>query len=239
MKFLVATGCLLAGLVLGDMQKMMQSIKSLHSKSPNATLRGLGDFTDDIFLQLNAWGCWCYFDEDYSLGRSQPVNEIDELCRTLHDGYECILMDRQRDAGDINCIPWEQEYSSGVRYQFVSLEDPRGQIRKVCARNNRNNKCAELSCMVENYFTARLLRLLYEGIDVDHKVKVGQYGFSRENNCPSNKGPTSPRECCGTYPVRFPYKTEGMNGDRDCCGEHTYWTAASDCCAGNVVRVSC
>ena len=41
-----------------------------------------------------------YFDEeDHGKGRGSPVNQVDRLCKALHDGYECINMD------DATCEP--------------------------------------------------------------------------------------------------------------------------------------
>merc|ERR1712048_393740 len=39
------------------------------------------------------------------------------------------------------------------------------------------------------------------------------------------------QECCGTFPDRFPYRTQG--GGRACCNGATYSTATLECCANS------
>ena len=69
---------------------------------------------------VNEYGCWCYFGDKHGAGKSQPVNELDEHCKQLHEGYECAMLD---DA-DEDCSPWTVSYSPvnylsrGAKYYF-------------------------------------------------------------------------------------------------------------------------
>ena len=47
----------------------------------------------------------------------------------------------------------------------------------------------------------------------------------------------SEKICCGSYPVRFPFRT--MNGERACCGEKTFNTQLLSCCEDGSVRPRC
>ena len=50
------------------------------------------DFNGQLQLWLedvNGYGCWGYFGENYTRGKSQPVDELDRYFRDLHHGYEC------------------------------------------------------------------------------------------------------------------------------------------------------
>ena len=44
-------------------------------------------------------------------------------------------------------------------------------------------------------------------------------------------------QCCGDYPIRFPYNA--INGQRDCCGQKTYNTFMMTCCDGTVTVGDC
>lgn len=48
-----------------------------------------------IFEAKHNRGCWCYFDQTHGQGRGQPVDRIDEICKQLHQNYECLLIDSQ------------------------------------------------------------------------------------------------------------------------------------------------
>lgn len=68
---------------------------------------------------MNNMGCWCYFGEDHGKGKGPPLDELDEICKTLADGYDCAMIDYENDPktghshNDI-CIPWEVEYKSAL-----------------------------------------------------------------------------------------------------------------------------
>merc|ERR1711937_886320 len=69
-------------------------------------------WSQSMLEPIDQYGCWCYFQEDHGKGRGIPVNEIDEKCKILHNGYTCILMDAEL-AGDDDCVPWDIPYQSG------------------------------------------------------------------------------------------------------------------------------
>ena len=54
---------------------------------------------------LDEYGCWCYFYENVGRGKGAAVDEIDEFCKTLHEGYECAIRDSE-EVGE-TCVPWE------------------------------------------------------------------------------------------------------------------------------------
>ena len=49
--------------------------------------RKFGALMTDWLSDVNQYGCWCYFDEMHGMGRSKPVDELDQACKTLHNGY--------------------------------------------------------------------------------------------------------------------------------------------------------
>ena len=46
---------------------------------------------------IDHYGCWCYFETDHGKGKGNPVNKIDQVCKTLHDGYSCAVKDSEND----------------------------------------------------------------------------------------------------------------------------------------------
>jgi len=58
--------------------------------------------------ELDDYGCWCFFSDNElgSLskgrpgpGRGKPVDPVDELCRNLHQAYDCVIMDIEAEGG--------------------------------------------------------------------------------------------------------------------------------------------
>ena len=40
---------------------------------------------------------WCFFDDDHGLGKGLPMDGIDAVCKNLHLGYECAMLDVEAD----------------------------------------------------------------------------------------------------------------------------------------------
>ena len=150
------------------------------------------------------------------------MDAIDELCKILHDGYECAMRDAE-DEGT-TCIPWEVQYDAGIGGSPLDLE---GQ----CRQDNPGNNCAIRACVIEGTFIANLLDVFVSGgkIEPSHRHNNG-FGFNPETECivKKNGGGPANKECCGQYPERFPFKTVG--GDRKCCGNRTYNSLTLKCC---------
>lgn len=198
------------------------------------------NWAQEIIEAINGYGCWCYFQDAHGNGRGSPVNEVDEQCKILQDGYSCIIMDAEEE-GDDCTNPWDEKYNSATGLGLMttdenndSLEDA---LRFKCKKANRKNNCAARTCMVENYFVIRLVRLFLHGVKFDPSVKHTLGSFDPKADCPIKDGVKSEKECCGEYPLRFPYKT--LFGDRACCGERTYNTAIMMCCDDGSVKISC
>ena len=45
-------------------------------------------------------------------------------------------------------------------------------------------------------------------------------------------GANNEHECCGSYPKRFEFSSQG--GSRSCCGDVTYSSNKHDCCDGSI-----
>lgn len=238
------------------LQKLIKNRTSLKSatRSSNRNLPG------NVVDQFSEYGCWCYFDGDVGRGKGQPVDEFDTLCKTLADGYQCAIIDSET-VGE-NCIPWEVNYQTPGDLAPDATSQDR---RDACYRLN-NETCAGYACTVEEQFIYSLFDLLFSFVQPDFDSFKHSNGFNPSHNagCPvkqydtpvlptvfdnevgngggnggSNGGwnEESEKICCGSYPVRFPFRT--MNGERACCGEKTFNTQLLSCCEDGSVRPRC
>jgi len=191
-------------------------------------------FTGQIgnsILSLNEYGCWCYFNDDHGRGKGQPVDSIDEMCKVLHDGYECAMRDAEAEGA--TCVPWEIDYTSAVGGGGST-------IAEECQVLNAGNNCAIRACTVEGSFVANMIEVFFGGNAINENNKHSN-GFDQATVCATKKNGGGPanKECCGNYPDRFPYRTVG--GDRKCCGTRTYNSLTLKCCdsTSSTVKFNC
>jgi len=181
---------------------------------------------------INESGCWCYFTDDHGRGKGQPVDGLDEICKVLHDGYECAMRDAEEEG--TTCVPWEVDYVSAVGGVTTTLAD-------ACITANPVNLCAARACAIEGTFVESILGFFVVGGGTFDDTHKHANGFNPKTDCPVKLGGggPSPKKCCGEYPIRFPFKTLG--GDRGCCGSRTFSTLTLSCCDADasVVKFNC
>lgn len=194
----------------------------------------LRTITQDDMDLINEYGCWCYFQNDHGAGKGKPVDEIDTLCKRLHDGYTCAIMDAL-DQGN-TCVPWEVSYNSAVGSGMIQNMDI-GTIRSECdVQNPDTTSCGNWVCKIEGYFIQQLVLYFTHGGLINHDHRHAN-GFNPSTDCPVSSGIKSEKACCDEYPLRFPFKT--YNGARDCCYTHTFNTNLYQCCADGKVKMTC
>merc|ERR1711865_1290771 len=112
---------------------------------------------------LNQYGCWCYFETDHGRGKGEAVNKVDQLCKTLHDGYECAI----KDGYDLSqaCVPWEVVYNSATGFGLGSNDIEN--MRTECEDRNGVDSCEARACMVEGWFVMQIVDLFVSGESVD------------------------------------------------------------------------
>jgi len=198
------------------------------------------DWAQEIIESINSYGCWCYFQDDHGKGKGTPANEVDNQCKILHDGYTCILMDAELEGEE--CTPWDVQYNSASGLGLLANDDANNAtledaLRFKCKKVNKRSNCAARACMVENYFVVRMVRLFLHSVQFDPSLKHDLGHFDPKVDCPTKEGVKSEKECCGEYPLRFPYKH--LNGDRACCVDRTYNTNVLMCCDDGSVKIVC
>lgn len=194
---------------------------------------------------INNYGCWCYFTDSVGKGKARPVDAIDTFCKTLHDGYMCILMDSAdpEESDEGACVPWEIGYNSAIGSgAFPPFGLTKANLNTECDRVNPGNFCGAATCKVEGYFVQSYFTYAIFGGLIDI-TKRHENGFDPALNCatPTGTGP-SEEACCGHYPERIPYRYNGDN--RDCCIDatgagHVFNPSLFFCCDDGNVRLSC
>lgn len=201
-------------------------------------LRAFAGFISSYLETINGYGCWCYLDDDWSDHAHGPVqNEVDQDCKNLIQGYQCILHDAQ-ERGDFECAGDQISY---IEYNFFGSARP---IEEECNENN-DNECARQACIVEGTFTKAFFPRFMGSVPLNlnylHTTKGGDFdadlecriSWTAQNVVSMSRKASSKTECCGDYPSRFPYKTSG--GLRGCCAGETYTTMNHDCCDDSIL----
>ena len=147
-------------------------------------------------------------------------------------GYECISMDLPGCNGvsttysEPNFTEWEDTQ--------VSMEF----IEEQCLISNPNDECKQKVCIAEIWF---LRQFIANTIDSSNWIINDDFrhpNFDPNANCAPQEGRGSAEiSCCGTYPTRFPYKTNG--GLRGCCQGRTYQTDTFTCCPDGSIALAC
>merc|ERR1711937_785000 len=239
--FSLAAASLMAGLsaqtqepaqTSDDIETLKALLQGYRSTEGNENALEKAITNQDMGL-LADYGCWCYFESNHGHGRGHPIDELDSFCKTLHDGYECILFDSAA-IGDA-CIPWTVHYSSAFGTGFPSGLSEQDIVDR-CDLNNGADSCAAQACKVEGWFTQQFFTYSLAGGSID-ATKRHANGFEPKDSCPISAGVRSDKACCGTYPMSSPFKT--YSGARDCCVSRTFNTDMFTCCADGKIAIVC
>merc|ERR1719219_516782 len=206
----------------------------IQDRVKNSSLRAFTGNIATAVANFDEYGCWCYFYDNVGRGKGTPVDELDGLCKTLHDGYTCAIIDGEAEGAD-ECIPWEVDYNPGQGTGSNRFADCQ-------AQNPGASNCAVRACAVEGIFTDNVFALLLGGsqANLEEFSHVNGFDPSPTQGClvkPGQKGYGGEKSCCGAYPNRFPFKT--LDGDRACCGARTYNTQLLNCCGNGQVKANC
>lgn len=196
--------------------------------------RSMNKMLANALDNLDGYGCWCYFDDQFTAGKSKPVDKLDGFCKDLLESYQCAIMDsiQEIDSGALSpsqqCIPWQ------TTYHAANLGSDN--IVRECELRNRRSACGRHTCIIESTFMSNVFRYLLEGGRIFTKNRHDR-GFDVDANCPVQNGPNSDKLCCGEYPNRKPFKTLG--GSRGCCKGRTYNMVFMNCCEDGRVAITC
>ena len=146
----------------------------------------------------NGYGCWCYFGDSHGQGKGIPKDTIDENCKVLHDGYECILLDTVN-----TCVPWEQTYISLSTIELFTLALQDTSVEAVmndCEVTNAADECAIASCKVEQYFAYDYVKLtLTNAATIEPSFEHTTFNAAQECAVVMPTPSTFDKQCCGSY----------------------------------------
>jgi len=242
MKLAIATSTLVT-LASASILNMSHMINNITSGTAPSNLRTFGTVEQILLSDYQNYGCWCFLAQSPK-GKGQPVNSIDHICRSLLQGYECIEIDSV--ASGETCVPHEQSYNDANVNFMTSPSD--GDILDACLLANGGVvDCAVRVCTIEVAFLRDwwpIQQQIYaNNFDAEvskfSHVNAGVANFDYDTECSITKGAVSQKQCCGSYPSRFPYRIDGAYGTRACCDGKTYNTATFDCCDGDTIALSC
>lgn len=198
------------------------------------------------FENIDDYGCYCNFSNDFSSGKGPTQDHIDSFCKKVQDGYFCASFD------DPTCEAAKVDYnypSPGVVLLYVLQPTSTNMdaVMSNCVTENPGNSCGQVACQIENYFIASVTSDITLG-NIDSALQVDN-GFTKSATCVvvtdgkrnpgSGNGREFPRrtECCGSVPHRFAYKH--VDGRRECCGQHTYDAMLMQCCDDGTTAALC
>ena len=143
------------------------------------------------------------------------------------------------DLGE-TCIAHETAYNE-PNVNFMAYPTDQS-IYDSCMFSNGNvDNCAVKVCTVEVSFLREWWpiqqQVFKETFDPEMKRLSHAENFDTSAECNINRGGYSERQCCGSYPARFPFRT--LDGDRACCDNRTYQTSTFECCDDSTVSLSC
>lgn len=199
----------------------LQSAQSAQSAPVGSILRrykhleSLISFYDQSITNITkywSYGCWCFQmgDNPMQLGKGQPADPVDLLCKNQKTCYRCAHKD-EKEAGGEACLPEE------TSYKFEASHDPvTGQPVVKCL--NKKGSCRRNICECDNEFGKKLQAASASN---QWNVENSQYGgFDQRQKCLARigggggMGGINNEQCCGEYPNRFTF-----NGNKNQCCE--------------------
>merc|ERR1711981_22898 len=228
MKTFFLSTAFLMNSVLADWETIVQTLTALQESTVQGEQgdRALNQQVLNIFNGINGYGCWCNFNENYTLSHGPVQDGIDQLCKRLVNGYHCGIMDGA--AAGTPCQTNTQEYTA---VQFNSQQT----INQFCtvSSDNAGNFCKETACIVEGTFSVEMFADMFGGSfsinpNLVHISAGGIFDPVVECAYQTAGQGRSEKECCGEYPDRYPFKH--FNNARQCCGQITYAVDSLQCC---------
>ena len=190
------------------------------------------------------YGCWCRF-SNYRPYKGPTQDPIDQTCKTWYQNYDCMGFDYNATCNT------DVEYVDAITSVFQPLSPSTDYVTEC--QNRNADPCAATACAVDSSFIRDIFNFLtdntlnmtlsgFYGFDgsecgyrtnvVDDSSTIPPVPFTTQPPQSNPAGVTvtavAQNDCCGSYPTRFPYKTN--SGQKACCGQSTYSTGLLECC---------
>jgi len=167
------------------------------------------------------YGCWCNIHSDRQHAQKplgHPIDGFDTACQHWQQCHKCTQMD------DTDCIPLLVNYNFLIPSTTSSMYSSSQQ--DVSCLNSANG-CARWNCECDAAFAKQLVSLVTRN-EFDRNNAHSNSAFDSLRQCEWIGSFETHDECCGNYPLRFPFATQ--YGNRACCINKTYNVAEGVCC---------
>jgi hypothetical protein len=136
--------------VLASYTSITETLAEVVSNKTTKSSRSFMAIEQILISDIKRYGCWCYLSQpeldgtSSTRGKAAPMDEIDENCRVLQKGYECISMDFPGcDGRETNYVRPNIDFYSTISPDF---------IQERCREANPSNDCEYSVCTVEQRF---------------------------------------------------------------------------------------
>jgi len=217
-----------------ELLKQIPGLEEVTQRTPVFMQRSLGlNCQDNCNVPVSlagiwGYGCWCNFGADLMEGNGAPVNGHDTICQRMQQCLRCAKIDGASEGN--SCDPKTKSYTA----EFTM--NPNMSLDAACESQNGDDFCAIRVCTCEMKLVADLVDYIFTGQGYDPNFRHPEIGgdFDQGKECPTHSKPGSPSNtvCCGGYPSRVPYST---NGSKDCCNNReVYSVVHQQCCDDGV-----
>jgi len=258
MKFL---GAMLVGTAMADKWSKLGDVWNGLAKSDSVSEDDRKIIELFTISSVANYGCWCRFNQ-YKPYRGTPQDTVDQACKQFFQNYDCLGLDFNTNSPHFRC-DIDTDYTD-VIVSLSDPFDPATDYDAACSAANAD-PCAAQACHVDAVFIRDVFLFLadntlnmtlsgwygFNGNICTGKVDsiagtTGAPGPAATTGAPvpattapvvagTTATPVPGTACCGSYPNRYPYKTQG--GDRQCCVDTTFNVNVLECCPTNVLQV--
>lgn len=155
-----------------------ESLDQLCKRKDLITARGSHKISRHSLLEstistISQYGCWCNFENGMTNGAGRSVNAVDEACKQLQLGYQCVRID-SKNGESCDTEMTEYNLTFGVDTEFLDF---------MCNMLNGGDPCASRLCALESYFIGILMNFSLEPEDqypeiYKHPEIGGTFDFS-------------------------------------------------------------
>jgi hypothetical protein len=210
------------------------------------------------------YGCWCHFGDDKP-ARGPTMDSVDGFCKRWYDSKDCVRIDNEDAGTTCDLSMQYTDVLAGLSFPFDPSHDYSTLCDTANPDGNyadaTEGACARDNCKIDAYFLRDIFNHMAFN-NMNQTLSVA-FGFDTDFTCrgivanalmPSTAAPFTTAapvvvttaagttatpiptwQCCGSFPDRFPYKTN--QGARSCCNGATYATALLECCANGSTAV--
>jgi len=166
---------------------------------------------------VHDYGCWCNLDDRMMIGRGQPVDRYDEICKAYQLCVRCAKKDGDNDGYD--CSPKTHDFKADLSV-----------VPSNCNVNFNSDgsvdRCGLNMCRCYTDIVTKLGPLLWKGPASNfpgYDMAYHHTNFDFDAQCPRTGDGNGRSECCGDYPKRAPTH-------QGCCADKLVFNASSNKC---------